>query len=381
MSNAIAVKPQLIQWARERINLETDSLAKALRIQNVATVEKWERTGILTLNQLEKISQKTHTPIGYFFLASPPRDQLPISDFRTTSGHPEKPSPDLLSTIFSCQQKQDWLKDILVSDGNTPLSFVGSASMSTSPKNLARIINRFIGLDKIDRTKIYSWQETLRRLTDKVEEAGIMVLRNGVVGNNTHRKLKVSEFRGFCLSDTYAPLIFINARDAKSAQMFTLAHELAHIWLGHSGVSRVSVTTDHRVEIFCNNVASELLLPSEIFEKTWQPNNKVSAEVERLVQMFKVSNLVILIKAYQKGFINQKTFEKEYKAAQGKSNNKSSNKSGGDFYRTQGSRLSKFFIRKVIISTLEGRTTYKEAFQLLGVRTSKTFKKMAETFL
>ncbi|MGN2393362.1 ImmA/IrrE family metallo-endopeptidase, partial [Pelomicrobium sp. G1] len=118
-----------------------------------------------------------------------------------------------------------------------------------------------------------SWEAAVLELRRRIEDIGVLVVVNGVVGNNTHRKLDVEEFRGFALADPYAPLIFVNGADAKSAQMFTLAHELAHLWLGPageglSGYDKI-LQGDHRVERFCDRAAAEFLVPGREFKAHW----------------------------------------------------------------------------------------------------------------
>ncbi|HMM61712.1 MAG TPA: ImmA/IrrE family metallo-endopeptidase, partial [Candidatus Rifleibacterium sp.] len=94
-----------------------------------------------------------------------------------------------------------------------------------------------------DRGEAANWESFFNILVERSEQAGIIILRSGKVGNNTHRTLDVKEFRGFVIYDELAPFIFINGADAKAAQIFTLVHELAHVWLGASGVSNNGLDT------------------------------------------------------------------------------------------------------------------------------------------
>ena len=127
--------------------------------------------------------------------------------------------------------------DYLLSLGEAPLGFIGSVKPSTSVVKAAASIAKAIGFSIAERQKLKSWEEALRVFIERITEAGVLVMVNGIVGFNTHRKLDPQEFRGFALSDPIAPLIFINGADTKAAQMFTLAHELAHLWLGETALS------------------------------------------------------------------------------------------------------------------------------------------------
>src|SRR5581483_11237492 len=180
-----------------------------------------EQTGQISLGHLERLAEKTYTPVGYLFLPEPPDERLPISDFRTVDGGAVgRPSPGLLDTIYRCQQRQGWYRDYLIAEGDEPLSFVGSASHADSAKTVASDIRETLALGALDTAEAASLDAALALLADRAEAARILVMRNGVVGNNTYRKLDVNEFRGFALSDPYAPLVFVNAADAKSAQIF-----------------------------------------------------------------------------------------------------------------------------------------------------------------
>ena len=227
--------------------------------------ELWERgEAHPTMRQLENLAKKTFTPLGYFFLPKPPEDSLPIPVFRTLEDSPVKrPSPNLLETVQTMQRRQTWMREDLIDRGQERLAFAGSAALSNVVENVAANVRSVLGLSPDWANKHTTWEDALRALRTAAEEAGILIVSNGIVGNNTHRKLDVREFRGFVLSDDYAPLIFINSVDVKAAQMFTIAHELAHVWIGKGAAFdlRDLRPANDAAEQFCNAVAAEFLVP------------------------------------------------------------------------------------------------------------------------
>jgi Zn-dependent peptidase ImmA (M78 family) len=341
-------------------------------------VLEWEQSGAITLARLKKLARKTHTPLGYLFLQEPPDDSLPIADFRTKAkGKAERPSPDLLDTLYLCQRRQAWYREYLISERAQPLNFVASTTISAKPYDVARNIQQAIGLSIATRANLPTWTEALRDFVRHIEDAGILVMRSSIVGNNTYRKLDVTEFRGFILSDEYAPLIFVNAADAKAAQMFTLAHELTHIWLGQSGVSDVQIGSDNKMERFCNSVAAELLVPMAEFEQVWRATPDVATALQELARHFKVSGLVLLIRALEAGSVSYDQFHELYSDELTRQGQAPAG-TGGDFYNTQGSRLGRQFSEAVIVSAFTGRLSYTEAFRLLGVKSEKVLDNMAQ---
>lgn len=379
MAVQVTVKPELLRWARERASLAPAELADRLGWTAPTRIEQWEETGGLTLAHLERLAKETHIPVGTFFLPEPPEEGMPIPDFRTVEGAPpERPSPELLDTLYPAQQRQDWFREYLVGQDADPLPYVNRARISDNPATVAEGIRQAIGFDIDARAEMKTWEEALRTMFAGAEEAGVMVMRNGVVGNNTHRTLDVREFRGFALSDPYAPLVFVNAADAKAAQMFTLAHELAHIWLGESGVSDWRRNPNRTIERFCNEVAAEVLVPRSLFLNEWNRTADPADEAVRLARRFKTSTLVIYIRAREVGFLPDLEFEWLYEAELGRLREKPKSR-GGDFYQSQVSRLGRRFARAVVSSALVGDTTYREAFGLLGLNKSETFNELAKS--
>jgi Zn-dependent peptidase ImmA (M78 family) len=220
-----------------------------------------------------------------------------------------------------------------------------------------------------------TWEEALRQFIVQTDESGVLVMVNSIVGSNNHRKLDVSEFRGFALADDLAPLIFINGADTKSGQMFTLAHELAHIWLGVSGISDIEPVNSplNTVEDWCNRVAAEVLVPLEIIKSEYREEGDFNSEVARLAQYFKVSTLVILRRIFDAGYLTQNELWTEYHDALKRLMQFHRQLGGGDFYRTQTARVGKRFARALVASTFEGQTLHRDAFRMLGFSKYSTF--------
>lgn len=375
--NTVPASIPVLRWAAERAWLSEAVLSKRFR--------KWPLwlagEAQPTLRQLEDFARLTHTPIGYFFLPQPPELRLPVPDFRTLGDETlTEPSSALLDTLFLCQQRQDWFREYARMHGLPRLPFVGSVSMHQAPEAVAMSIRQALALSVEGRQQLRTWSEALRELIGKTEDAGILLMASSIVGSNSHRSLDVEEFRGFALSDEFAPLIFLNGSDSKAAQMFTLAHELAHIWLGASGISNTEASRvpEQHVERWCNRVAAELLMPMEELRQVYDSAASVQEEMQRLARLFKVSTLVALRRLFDAGFIDQETLWQQYRIELGRIRLLDQRRSGGgDFYRTLGARTGKRFAQAVLSSTLEGQTLFRDAFRMLGMRKTSTFYEAA----
>jgi transcriptional regulator with XRE-family HTH domain len=216
----MTLQPDVLQWARNRAGYEADELAGKIGVKPERVVE-WERSGKITVSQADKLAHHTHTPLGFLYLTEPPEDRLPIPDFRTLRDHAlQRPSPDLLETVQIMQRRQAWMREELMEDGAEPLAFVGASGLDSVPENVANAMRNTLALGRDWAAKEGTWTDALRYLRDRIEDASVLVVFNGIVGNNTHRKLDPEEFRGFALVDEYAPLIFVNGANFKAAQMF-----------------------------------------------------------------------------------------------------------------------------------------------------------------
>ncbi len=376
----VAVKPELLRWARERAGCTIHFLQTQKRFLNYALWESGEYQP--TLKQLERLAKVLYVPIGFLFLSAPPEEPLPIPDFRTARGAPQRPSPNLLDTIYLCQQRQEWYRGYLQTMGTAPLPFVGSVTIEDDPIEVAANIRRRLAFDIEERGRIRTWMEALQRFMAQVDTTGILVMSSSIVGNNAHRKLDTKEFRGFALVDDLAPVIFINAADTKAAQMFTLAHEIAHVWIWETGISdvQVSIFPDEQVEKWCNQVAVEVLVPIAAFRQLYQPGEPLREALDRLARYFKVSSLVILRRIHEIGALSQEKFWQAYKEELDYLEQfRRPSEGGGDFYRTLCARVSTTFAQAVILSVLEGQTLFRDAYQMMGIHKPETFRRFAET--
>lgn len=377
----VSVKPELIRWAVARSRLSSEALA-GFPIDAWTTNDKQP-----TFKQLEGFAKKTMTPFGYLFLNEPPVESLPIPDFRTVGDISiERPSPNLIDTLHEIQRRQDWMREELIEAGHEPLPFVGSGK-TVSVTALAQKIRETLNLADGWAEALSDWEDALRELRLAAERIGIFVASSSVVGLNNFRPLDPQEFRGFVLSDEYAPFLFINGADSKSARMFTLAHELAHVWLGQGGLFNLIETFSSKdaTEKFCNQVAAEFLIPGSKLKKRWDEANKSQKPFHTIARWFKVSPIVAARRALDLGLIEKARFFGFYRQEQedwllSKERLKENKKGGPNFYVVQDIRLGRRFASAVVRATREGRVPYLEAYRLTGL-SGDTFDRYGDILL
>ena len=373
----IAIPQQTIRWAIDRADVPVSRLHR--RFPKLEEWEEGERQP--TLKQLEAFAQATHTPIGYFFLRQPPPEPVPIPDYRTIGNERiGRPTRNLLDTIYLCQQRQEWYRNNARTSGEGQLPFIGSARRVDDIAETAQRMRTELGFDLEQRRHTPTWTEALRLFIEQADRLGVLVMVSSVVGSNTSRKLDPDEFRGFALSDSLAPVVFVNAADTKAAQMFTLAHELAHLWLDESALSDVGPRSEpsHEVEQWCNQGAAELLAPLELIRREYRAEAPLREELDRLARRFKVSTLVVLRRIHDAGGLSRQEFWEAFDAEL-EFLRQLPRGSGGDFYRSTAVRVSKRFARAVVTAAWEGRTSFTEAFRLVGCRKLSTFRELGHS--
>jgi Zn-dependent peptidase ImmA (M78 family) len=357
----LQISPNILRWAADQRGLSLDALVGLLGTPSKADDYK---AGKLSVAQTEKLAQKTHIPFGYFFLETPPaRIERSLPDLRQLPDHAPL-SVDFFDTLDDVLRKQQWYQDFLRDQGAQPLPFIGKFAFRDqhAPVDIAKDIRQTLNITEQDRQESKDYKAFYNLLSEKIESIGVLVFRSGIVKSNTKRGLSVDEFRGFAISDPLVPVIFINGKDSEAAWIFTLAHELAHIWLGESGVSDVAPNQPNHanLETYCNRIAAELLTPTSEFLPAWEqtPN-----QFDLLSKKFKVSQLVIARRALDLGKIDWANYQTIANASK-----KAGNSGGGSPFRSFPIRNSKRLTQAIVANAVSGQTMLREAASLLNVR-------------
>lgn len=360
------INPALMIWSRRRAGLSAAELAQSMIVKE-DKVRAWEAGEARpTFRQAQQWADRLHIPFGFLFLKEPPKEVLPLPDLRTVGSAPlQPPSVDLLDTVRDVLRKQEWYLDYLAEQERAELPFVGRFSIA-SP--VARVVADIRAVLDAPDGPLGS-EQYMRALINGADAAGILVMRSGIVGCNTHRKLDIGEFRGFAISDKFAPVVFINSADAPSARLFTLLHELAHIWIGSSGISDAAVISHRRQEAFCNAVAGEFLVPEAQFKALWSETVDWRSLLPELAAVFHVSRWVIARRACDLGFLSRQNYSDFYVAELNAF--RARKNGGGSFYSAADAKNSKRFSRAVLSEALSGRMLLREAGKLLGVQPAK----------
>ncbi|WP_083875878.1 ImmA/IrrE family metallo-endopeptidase [Caenispirillum salinarum] len=375
------ITPAMISWARERAGLSCGDFASKLNVPD-EKILAWESGDARpTFKQAEKIASVTHVPFGALFLDHPPREELPIPDLRTTVG---APPPDLdgdfRDALSDVLFKFEWFKDFRLEQGAKPRPYVGRFPATAPADTIVADIKKTLGYSVANRLQAKNADDYLRVLVRLAEDQGVWVLRNGVVGANNRRPLSAEVFRGFAVSDPVLPTVFINGRDAPSAQVFTLIHEIAHIWLGKDGISNPFTAgggraAHARLEKLCNSVAEQFLTPREEFLQTWRLEASMNENTFVCAKHFKVSGIVAAIRAKGLGLVEQDDVNAFYRAEMQRWRRaRDQSEGGGDYYRTSNVRNGGPFVRAVLGSAMSGRLLLRDAGALLNMK-PKTLQK------
>ncbi len=381
------INNEIIGWAQERSGVDDRSLAEYFSKPKADiwadTIRTWKSGDAYpTLRQAQKLAKHLRIPFGYLYASKPPVEKAGIPDLRTLRDEPKTAlSSDLLDLLLDIQAKQAWFREELVDVGYEPLEYVGKYSADSDHMAVARDIRDTFDINDGLRRAAASWQQFLTLCCDRVEAAGTLVFRSGIVANNTRRPLSVDEFRGFAISDDIAPLVFINSKDTTAAQTFTLIHEVAHVWIGSTGVSNMPLgdRPQHapNTETFCNQVAAEVLVPSAEILSVWRQQGDILQNANTAARVFRVSTIVVLRRALDLGLVDRESFfaaynqqVRHYRTGENRA------QSGGDFYRLIGTRNSKQLTRSLVSAAMEGRVPMRDAAALLSIK-PKTLRETA----
>lgn len=372
----VNIQPEILTWV---LNQTQEDVLGDKWVDNI---RQWiAGTKIPTFRQIEAVSKKSKIPLGYFFLLKPPKEQFELMEYRTVeSKELHNPSRNLIDTIQEMERVQDWMRNYRKDLGYDILSFVGKGKNCCDKEEIAMKMRNYLGLQDCWYEKCSTMRDAFQFIRYRLEESGILVMMNGVVGKNPHRRLDINEFRAFAMTDDWAPLIFINASDSQGAKIFSLLHEAVHIWMGEDDLyndRKHSLEGLRKIEIICNAVAGELLVPQRKFIEKWQEWHHVEdvpCRVTELSKHFHCSETVIARKALDNGKIDNRMYcQIVQKTIQIYEEQKKREKSaGGNYYNTMGSRLDGCFVRAIYESVKMGRISYTEAYRLTNT-SRKTF--------
>jgi Zn-dependent peptidase ImmA (M78 family) len=368
----VEIKKDIILWTLSRAGYkEEDADLVSSQIKLWLSGQKQP-----TIKQLVDFSRRVNLPFGYLFLDKPLEEKIPIPYFRTEGGG--EMTLNMLDAIKLLQNRQEWLRTYLEENEYKPLDFVGKFKDSNDYKIIIEDIKKALRLRDDWASEFKTWWETLEYLSKRIEEIGIVIVFNSVVGNNPHRKIEVEECRGFILVDNYAPFMFVNNADAKSAQLFTIVHELAHIWIGLSAGFdlRRMLPADDPKEKFCDKIAAEFLVPENFFNNLWNKSN----DFENLSTFFKVSPIVIARRALDLEKISKHDFFDFYKQYKKQEYTKRKGAEGGNFYHIQKKRLGLRFSKVVHQAVREGKLLYRDAYHLTGL-SGETYQNFVNRYL
>ncbi len=374
----VNIQPEVIHWALNQ------TPAEKLGEKLMDNITKWlDGTKTPTFHQLEEFSKKSNIPLGYFFLQTPPTEQPDLLEYRTIDSiQLMQPSRNLLDTIHEMENIQDWMKAYRQDLGFDRLAIVGSMSDAEDVNHIAYRIRQDLEWDETWYEKSRTARESFSHIRGQLETCGVLVMMSGIVGKNTHRRLDVNEFRAFAMCDDWAPLLFINSADSNTAKLFSLLHEVAHIWIGKSDLfnDRQGHTMGvSKSETLCNAVAGELLVPRNVFLAKWNHTSAdVQEKISQLARDFRCGEIVIARRALDYNKIKPEIYHQIVQTAIANYNRVKAEKEakGGDYYNTMGSRLDGCFVRALCDSIHLGRTTYTEAYRLTNT-SRKTFSEIA----
>lgn len=391
MQHYVKINPGILAWARESAGLEVEEAAQKLALgasHREKLLELEQGTRLPTRTQLNKFAKTYRRPLITFYMSEPPKKAPHGEDFRSTGAEISLRENALLDALLrDIRARQEMVRDILEDiDEASPKSFVSSSAITDNAKEVAQRITNALQIPMQRSDWGNSADEFFRQLRAATEKLGVFVLLVGDLGSH-HSTLDENVFRGYASVDTVAPFIVINDHDARTARSFTLIHELAHIYVGKSGISGTpeSITTNStegQVEQFCNDVAGFVLLPRSFATQKPQElsrdnQNDATRYIEEVAKHWIVSEPLVAFRLYRLGWISQalyrdlsRTYADRWEKY--KSTNKSTKikKGGPDYYVLRQNKLGNALVGVVCRTVRENLLTHTRAARVLGIKPS-----------
>ena len=371
-TNEAFITPSVLEWAIKRAGVSAESIHKK--------AEQWvSGKARPTFKQAVDIAKTLQIPFGYLWLKEPPKEQEIIPDLRTIGNGGLAQIPLELKTVVNdVKQKQEWFKEYAKTNGILKCEAIGRFKSSDDTQKIADDVTARLEIQDLvgsgcDKDRM------LKNLIEKIEKLGILVMRNSILRGNTKKKLNLDTFRGFAIFDEFAPLIFINTNDSKAGQIFTLMHEVAHLWIGQSGISDLDIRENNKIELACNEIAAKILMPKTKIQKAFREFDD-DRWLECIADRFSVSTLAVLNRLRSLSLLAPRRYQELYNAELERLSRIPKTRPSGApppevMVRVRNGYLFTFVVTS---SVLSGDETYTNGASLLGFKNTDLINKVAK---
>ncbi|MCV9388943.1 ImmA/IrrE family metallo-endopeptidase [Reichenbachiella ulvae] len=299
MAEKAYITPKVLKWARESAKMSLEEAASKVN-KSAEQLSAWEEgEEFPTIRQAEKLAKSYKRPFALFFLPEIPNDFQPLQDFRKSDS--KNLTTGSIFIIREIQQKQNWLSEVMEESGESKLSFIGKFSLNNSPTEVAEDIIKTLGISR----NMNGQESSVKYWVDQIEANGIFVSRTSFI--HSRLLLDKDELQGFAIADPYAPFVFVNSQDWDAPQLFTLIHELAHLWIAETGISNdveMDSNNSNPIERFCNEVAASVLMPEELIKSFDYRVYDNSKSVFRTAKTLGVSSFALIVRALNLSIIS-----------------------------------------------------------------------------
>ncbi len=391
MANKAYITAKVFKWARESAKM-TEEIAASKVAVPIEKFKEWENgNDYPTIRQAQKLAKAYRRPFALFFLPDVPNDFQPLQDFRKAGS--KELSTSSIFIIREIQQKQAWIRDVNEENNENKVSFIGKYSIKDNPKIVAQDILNELNINPLN----YSSNNPILEWIDKAESNGVFISRSSFI--HPRLKLDSNEIQGFAIADSYAPFVFINSDDWNAPQLFTLVHELAHLWISETGISNdiepsiKNINEYNPIELFCNEVAANALIPIEFIENLDDKAFDHAKEVFKNAKSIGVSSFALLVRALNLNFISFSVYNNlkhqadiEYNEFLKREENKKlkqkqKEKQGGpNYFLLLLNRNSRLFTQTVLDAFHGGAIEPSLASNLLNVQVNKFPKLEAQMY-
>ncbi len=391
MAERAFITVKVFKWARESAKMAEEIAASKVAV-SVNKLREWEAgESFPTIRQAQNLAKAYKRPFALFFLPDIPNDFQPLQDFRKAGS--KELSTSSIFIIREIQQKQAWISEVNEDNNEDTVPFVGKYSLKDNPIVIAQDILSTLNINPLG----YKANNPIMEWIDKAESNGIFISRTSFI--HSRLKLDSNEIQGFAIADNYAPFVFINSDDWNAPQLFTLVHELAHIWIAETGISNdlepsIRKVEDYNpIELFCNEVAANALMPKEFIENLDQKEFSDAKKVFKNAKIIGVSSFALLVRALNLNVISLNSYKKlkveadfesnEFlkREAEKKARKKEKEKLGGpNYFLLQLNRNSRLFTQTVLDAFRGGYIEPTQASNLLNVKVNKFPKLEAQMY-